>query len=154
MGAAQAATQLPPDQLKALSYRWVWEVRALEWLKATRRVQAEAMAPVKDELSALLATRLRAHRAALELECLELEKTLSKARGEIAEGAAALPTQLDPRELAALRRVNVTASDAFRREAEGLPPEGAGEAGPDWSRLPPDKLEEYRKLRALADGGH
>lgn len=155
--AGEAASGLPRAMLEQLAGRWVWEVRAKEWLANARRVHAEAMAPMRDELAALVAVELRTHRAALELECLELEKLLAKARGKYpssdATGETALPSTLDPRELAALRRVNVTAREALRRQADGLPPEGVGETqGPDWSRLPPDKLEEYRRLRALAAG--
>jgi hypothetical protein len=94
--------------------------------------------------------RLRAHRAALELEALELEKTLAKAKGEQVTGPVGLPTTLDPRELAAIRRVNVQASDALRREAEGLPPADDGKRELSFDKLTPDELERYKQLRDKA----
>lgn len=152
--AAARTAGMTIELVRTLSQRWVWEVRANEWIRSARRLAFEAMAPLRDELTAMQAVRIRAHRAALELEALELEKTLAKAKGIRPEAEAGLPTTLDPRELAALRRVNVVAADSFRREAAGLPPEGTGsDEVPDWTRLPPDKLEEYRKLREQARNG-
>jgi hypothetical protein len=141
---------MTPELVRTLAQRWVWEVRAQEWVKASRRAHVEATAPIRDELAALVAIRLRAHRAALELECLELEKTLAKAKGEQVTGPAGLPTTLDPRELATIRRVNVQASDALRREADGLPPADTGPTATDWSKFSPDELEDYRRMRDKA----
>jgi hypothetical protein len=148
--AAAKAAGTSLELTKTIAQRWVWEVRAQEWIKASRRVSIEAMAPMRDELVALTVTRLRAHRAALELEALELEKMLAKAKGELATGAAALPSTLDARELAAIRRVNVQANDALRREADGLPPADDGKAPSRFDDLSPDELEHYRKLRDKA----
>lgn len=151
--AAARCAGMSPELAKTIAQRWVWEVRAQEWIKATRRAHAEAVAPIRDELAALAAVRIRAHRAALELECLELEKMLAKARGEHVEpgSPAGLPSTLDARELAAIRRVNVQANDALRREADGLPPADDGKRATTFGSMSADDLETYRILRDKAN---
>jgi hypothetical protein len=153
--AATRAAEMSLEHVRTLAQRWVWEARAREWLAAERSARADAfqVPAIRDELAALVAVRLRAHRAALELEALELEKTLAKARGETVQGPAALPTTLDPRELAAIRRVNVQASDALRREAEGLPVVDDGVRATAFDKLSAEELEDYRRLRSKAGAG-
>lgn len=149
--AAEQQTGTPYSELRGLAARWGWELRAREYWAHMRRISEEAAAPLRDALTRLQATRIRAHEAALALEALELEKALAKARGQHAEGEVALPSQLDPRELAALRRVNVQASETLRREAAGLPPEEDKTRAPtDFGKLSPQELEAFRQLREKA----
>ncbi len=153
--AAARCAGMHAELVRTVAQRWAWEARYQEWAKAERRAAVEAMAPLKDELTALRAVQLRAHRAALELEALELEKMLAKARGEQpAPGSpVALPTTLDARELAAIRRVNVQAHDALRREADGLPPADEGKGANRFEAMDPEELETYRRLRDKAGLG-
>lgn len=150
--AATGTSGLDYTTCRGLAVRWGWEIRCREYWAHMRKISDEASAPLRDALSRLQATRIRAHEAALALEALELEKALAKARGARTEGETALPSSLDPRELAALRRVNVQASETLRREAAGLPPEddGKGKNTTDFGRLSPVELEQMRVLREKA----
>ena len=149
--AATGASGLDYTTCRGLAARWAWEIRAREYWSHMRRISDEASAPLRDALAGLQATRIRAHTAALELEALELDKALAKAKGERLEGAAGLPATFDPRELAALRRVNVVAAETLRREAAGLPPEDTGDkTQTDFGRLTPVELEQLRLLREKA----
>ena len=149
--AAEGQSGLAYSVLRGLAARWAWDIRAREYWGHMRRISEEAAAPLRDALATLQAVRIRAHTTALELEALELEKALSKAKGERAEGAAGLPSTFDPRELSALRRVNVTASETLRREAAGLPPEDTGDKNAtDFGKLSPAELETMRVLRQKA----
>jgi len=152
--AAARVAELGLEQVRTLAQRWVWEARARAFMAAQRQAYADTfqIPAVRDALADVMAVRLRAHKVALELEALELEKMLAKAKGEQpAPGSPiALPNALDARELAAIRRVNVQAHDALRREADGLPPVDDDKGGNSFEALSPDELELYRRLRDKA----
>jgi hypothetical protein len=141
---ATNATGLDPAAVRALSVRWVWEVRAAEWLRHSRAVATEQAEKIKPAVEALQQTRLGYARSLAELVMVEAGKLLLSSRGTPAN-------VLDARELARIATVAESVLEALRRQAEGLPAE-MGATSLDWGRLTPAELEQARKLRAKAEG--
>jgi hypothetical protein len=144
--AAVQASGLTPEQVRAVSGRWVWEIRAREWLAHTRAAQREAAEPLREAIHAVMARRLDAVRDLVEVVAREAAKAIETSKGTPA------PT-LEPRTLARFMAVSTPVLESLRRQAEGLPAEIAGENGPDYSALTAEELEQYRRLRAKARTG-
>jgi hypothetical protein len=143
--AAIAIAGLPFDELRAVSLRWVWDVRAHEYEVASRAAHAQAVAPLKEKLVELTAGRLDYMTSLVELVKTEIKKYQ-------AASAQSTAHALTARELVRFLAVAEDSLELLRRQAEGLPPEDTGTTI-NWDRLSPAELEQHRKLRDKARGG-
>jgi hypothetical protein len=145
--ASGNASGLPYDVLRELSVRWVWELRASEYVAHARRVALEANAPLRESVAALQAERVAYARDLVRLLRSEIAK--------LADAAEKSPAQtLDPKVVA--RFVAVTAPElvALERNAQGLPADSsAADAATDWGKLSAEELEQWRRLREKAKRG-